>query len=152
MIVVGEIEKIETNIAFVVVAEHETTYECFMMQPLTGKIKIDLPYSVGDQVVAYLQDGRNIVLGAVYNDVDVRDSEAEFEKVLIQSKKITTKTSDETKMRASKFDIANNQGDTERSLWVDFIAEVQKIIVLQGTSPNVGALEAIKTKAKRIFK
>lgn len=34
----------------------------------------------------------------------------------------------------------------------DFIAEVQKIIVAQGTSPNVLALEAIKTRIGQILK
>ena len=34
----------------------------------------------------------------------------------------------------------------------DLISEIQKIVVVQGTSPNVPALEAIKTRMKQILK
>lgn len=143
MIVIGEIEKIEDNIAFVEVAEDETTYECYMMQPLTGRVKIDLPYSVGDQVVAYLQDGRNIVMGAVYNDVDTRDSEAEFEKVLIKSKKYRIKAVDEIVESAGtiKFNSNNvlfNSGTNEGM--VKIIPLVAKLNALES---QVNALKTI---------
>lgn len=42
----------------------------------------------------------------------------------------------------------NNLND----LLADFIAEVQKIIVVQGTSPDVAALEDIKTKIGEVLK
>lgn len=38
------------------------------------------------------------------------------------------------------------------SLIADFIAEVQKIIVVQGTGPNIPALEQIKTKINQVLK
>ena len=38
-----------------------------------------------------------------------------------------------------------------KQLLNDFIAEVQKIIVVQGTSPNVAALEEIKTKINLVL-
>ena len=108
MIVIGDIEKIEGNKAFVKIVEHDTTYECYMMQTLTGKVKIDIPYSIGDQVVVNLQDGRNIVLGAIYNEIDQRDSEAEFEKVLVKSKKFRVKATEEIEESASTIKINSN--------------------------------------------
>lgn len=152
MIAIGEIKKIEGNIAFVEIVEYEATYECFMMQPLTGKIKVDFPYSEGEQVVCILQDGRNIVIGAIYNDVDKRDSEAEPLKCLLKAKKITFKSDEETKMRAKIFDIANNDGLSINQIINRIIDEIMKIVVLQGTSPNVGALTKIKEDNNKLTK
>jgi hypothetical protein len=46
----------------------------------------------------------------------------------------------------------NNKGENLYTVLSDFIAEVAKIIVIQGTSPNVAALTEIKTRLNKILK
>jgi len=46
----------------------------------------------------------------------------------------------------------NRNDENLQKVMTDLIAEVQKIIVVQGTSPNVPALESIKNRMKLILK
>lgn len=95
MIVFGEIDSIDGNKATVKVAEHDNAvYECFMLQPLSGKNKIDLPYAKDDLVLVLLQDGRNIIMGEVYNDVDTRPTNAGDDTFVFEAKKIYAKADD----------------------------------------------------------
>lgn len=48
--------------------------------------------------------------------------------------------------------VFNNKGENLNTVLADFITEVTKIIVVQGTSPNVPALEAIKQRLNTILK
>lgn len=43
-------------------------------------------------------------------------------------------------------------GANVKDILLDFIAEVQKIIVVSGTGPNVPALEALKTKVTNVLR
>jgi hypothetical protein len=134
MIVFGDIDSINGNIAKVKVSEHSNTmYDCFMLQPLTGKNKIDLPYAKGDQVCCFLSDGRNVIIGSIYNDSDKRDTEAGDDTYLFSAKKLITKTTDETKMRASKFDIANSTFSM-KDLFVDLKTILTGFKVICGVS------------------
>ncbi len=47
--------------------------------------------------------------------------------------------------------LLKNKNDTLLSLMVELIAEIAKIIVVQGTSPNVAALKAIENKFKNLL-
>lgn len=92
MIVFGTIKDFEGNMANVEVAEHDNSvYSCYILQPLTGKNKIDFPFAKNDLVCVLLADGRNLILGAVYNDVDTRDSDAGEDTYVFQAKKIFAK-------------------------------------------------------------
>lgn len=70
---------------------------------------------------------------------------SEIEKVVI---KIGTTLHE---VSAEGHDISRGNNNLKDSL-VDLITEIQKIIVINGTSPNVPALEAIKAKINLIFK
>lgn len=95
MIVFGVIESIDGDVAKVKVAEHDNAvYECYMLQPLAGRNKVDLPYSVDDLVAVMLSDGRNLIIGEVYNDVDTRDTNAGDDTYVFKSKKIYAKAED----------------------------------------------------------
>lgn len=97
MIVFGDIKDFDGNIAKVEVQEHDNeVYECYMLQPLTGKSKVDLPYAKGDQVCVFLSDGRNIILGAIYNDQDTRDADAGDDTFVFKTKKVFVKAQDGT--------------------------------------------------------
>lgn len=48
------------------------------------------------------------------------------------------------------FEIRRN-GETLQKVLEDFIQELQNVIVVQGTSPNIPALEAIKTRLKQVL-
>lgn len=48
------------------------------------------------------------------------------------------------------FEIARD-GETLKAVLEDFIQELQNVIVVQGTSPNIPALEAIKQRMKTIL-
>ena len=154
MIVIGDIEKIEGNKAFVKIVEHDSTYECYIMQPLTGKVKIDLPFSVGDQVVVNLQDGRNIVLGAIYNEIDQRDGEAESEKVLVKSKNFTLKTDKVNKMRAESFNVETKDGEVKLDMVNGRLVIEASDVVIDGNSvvinggSNLGLVNILPLVAK----
>lgn len=48
--------------------------------------------------------------------------------------------------------LLESQGENLQTVLTDFVSEVAKIIVIQGTSPSVPALEAIKTRIKKLLK
>jgi hypothetical protein len=95
MIVFGDIDRLDENTAKVKVSEHENAvYDCHILQPLTGKNKIDFPFAEGDQVCVFLADERNVILGAIYNEKDTRDSDAGDDTFVLKSKKIHAKADD----------------------------------------------------------
>lgn len=58
----------------------------------------------------------------------------------------------EWKVRASDGILLQAQGENLLSILNDLISEISKIIVVQGTSPNVAALTAIKQRAQKLLK
>ena len=48
--------------------------------------------------------------------------------------------------------VIENKGENLKNILADFITEVAKIIVIQGTSPNVPALTTISERLKKVLK
>lgn len=66
--------------------------------------------------------------------------------------KIEFNTTGESKLRASIFDFANQDGISLKSIINRTIDEIMKIIVISGTSPNIGALSKIKDDNNKLLK
>jgi hypothetical protein len=100
-----------------------------------------------EQVLIKPKKGSYVLVADMLGDfrqlVVVGHSEVEEINVRIDNAELT--------MNKNGF-ILNNQGESLNDVLADFITEVTKIIVVQGTSPNVPALEAIKQRLNTILK
>ena len=98
--------------------------------PLTDKVLLT-PTVGSTAIVADLSDGQKRSFAIIHIE--------QIDKIAI------TKGTLQLKIDANGFAIMNN-GENLKTLIGDFIDEVCKIIVVQGTTPNVPALQAIKAR------
>lgn len=97
-----------------------------------------------------------LVLASEIDKVEIKIGDSvltiDKNKYHLNANKIEFKSVEDTMLRASIFDMANNDGISVKSIINRFIDEVKKIVVVTGVSPNVGALEAIKQDNNKLFK
>jgi hypothetical protein len=145
MMVFGYLKEFNDYKATVWVESHQANYECYVIQPISGENKIVFPFSEGDQVAILIQEnGENAIMGGIYSNQNPFPNEVKGHTIYLNSKEATV-------LRAKNFDIANDDNISLLSILEDLIAEVMKIVVLQGVSPNKGALLNIKTKLKKLL-
>lgn len=111
-------------------------------------VRLNSILEAGDDVVTiYPQEGSKVLCILIENNVT--DAYVLAANKIEEIKGLINTT--EFLINAEGFMI--QRGDNNlKSLLNDFIAEVQKIIVIQGTGPNVPALEEIKTNINQVLK
>ncbi|MBX2903066.1 MAG: hypothetical protein KF872_05860 [Chitinophagales bacterium] len=139
MIVFGKIKSLNDTTANVEVEEHgNAVYECYILQPSTGKNKVDFPYHTDDLVCVILAD-RNLILGAIYSDIDTRDADAGEETIVNSAKKIYAKASD-----LFQFNDGANGGIIKNENLVNNLDKIKTYLtaLVSATSTAIGATGA----------
>jgi hypothetical protein len=99
----------------------------------------------GSKLLVVPKVGSMVLLGSIANSHEyVVVAVDEVEKLLLQQGSVTLT------ITAAGFTLAKGN-DTLQQVLSDLIAEIGKIVVLMGTSPNLAALTAIDNRLKQIL-
>lgn len=138
-VIVGTVESVDTSNDTCKVSREDA--------PALFKVRLNAVIdSIDNKIVVYPAQGSKVLCAIIENDTK--------ETTIIKYSEIDSvaiKVGDtDYLVDASGYRI--KRGDNNlKQLLNDFISEVQKIIVVQGTSPDVVALEEIKTKINQVL-